>query len=319
VVPQTTAELLLRAAEATYVLGTDATTSDVAEFIGGTEARAENALAAARELGFVRQGSNASHWTAQPGAQLLASSTPAEKAVLLRFQLDRFAPYALFKARIAAGEQPKDAARQVCIANGSSADPLDVEETLLNLASYSGGLVYGADREVLIAGDVELLKGVLAIHETVMATRDTVQAHIARKLGVEAASFATGEVLDALVDSYLTVLGDGPYDQSMFQLGKGLEAWVKALATIDPPITVPSNVNTMGAVANLLRGGNRTTGKHHSMLLGVIAVRNAADHSIDPDIDATWEISQDTAIAVSHLVWSIMRSFFASRDGRHVL
>src|SRR6266511_5570481 len=126
----------------------------------------------------------------------------------------RFAPYSVFKARVLAGEGQRDAARQTCVAADLSSDELDVEETLVNWGLYSGGLVYGDEKQLLVAGDEVVLQDLLAIQEAVLAQRDTVQAHIVQRLGVDAASFATGEVLDALVDSYLTILGGGPYDQA---------------------------------------------------------------------------------------------------------
>ena len=317
--PQTTAELLLRAAEGTYVLGPEVSTDDVARFLGGNATRAKSALEAARELGFVLQGQDGEHWNPAPLAQTLAAASPAEKPVLLRFQLERYRPYAVFKARVLAGEGQRDAARQTCVAADLVTDDLDVEETLVNWGLYSGGLVYGDEKQLLAAGDEVLLREILVVQESVLAQRDTIQAHVTQHLGVDAASFATGEVLDALVDSYLTILGGGPYDQAMFQLGKGLEAWVKGLADLDPALTLPQGTNTMGAVANFLRQQSRTTGKHHSILMGVVAIRNAADHSVDADIGATWDITRDTALAASHLTWALMRSFFAARLGNFAL
>lgn len=317
--PQATAEQLVRAAEGVHVLGPEASLDGIARFLDGTPARAQSALEAAEALGFVTRSAAPDTWTGALVAGALAASNAAEKTVLVRLHLERFRPYAVFRARIAAGEHPKDAARQACVSEGLTSDPLDAEETLLNWALYSQSLVHGPERELLVPGDDQVLHKALAIQEAVATKRDTVLAHITQKLGVEAAGFAAGEALDGLVESYLTIIAGGAMDHAMFQLGKGLEAWFKKLPELDPDITLPPGAMTMGAIANSLRGHGLTTRKHHALLLGVIAVRNAADHAADADIGATWAISRDTALATSHLAWSTMRSVFAGRAGDHRL
>jgi hypothetical protein len=226
---------------------------------------------------------------------------------------------AIRAVEIAAGGNPQDAARQTCAVNGVHGDVLDAETTLLNLGTYSGGLVYGEQRQLLVAGHENVLRAVLAIHETVMASRDTVQGHISQKLGTEAAGFATGEVLDLLVDSYLAILEGKPLKDAMFTLGLALEAWVKAVAARTPPLTIPKNVKTLGATVRELKTQGRFNSKHEALLNGLTAVRNAADHTMDTEIGATWAFSEDMALTISHLAWATMRSFFATEDEDYTL
>ena len=315
----TTAELLLRAAEATHILGPEVSTEDVAKFLGGATDRAEHALRAATELGFATQGSDNDHWTGTRLARIAAQLRPEPKTILLRYQLEQFPPYAAFRNRIIAGEGAAEAARQSCVQHGLSVDALDAEGTLINLGTYSGDLLRDGGQLVVVV-DAGLEKMILEIQALVMEARQAVNAHIVQQLGVDAASFATGEALDYLVDSYTRVLDGQPYADAMFLLGKGLESWLKQLVTLDPPLTLPAGTNTMGAVARFLKENNRLNSKHHSILSGIIAIRNASDHSADPEIGgATWTVTRETALAVSHLTWSTMRSFFAVRNGNHAL
>lgn len=314
--PQTTAELLLRAAEATHILGPEASTEDVGKFLGGSSSHAEPALAGARELGFVDQGQGAEHWTAMPLAQVLAVASPAEKAVLLRSQLQQYAPYNLFRDRLVAGESPGDAARQTCLRFEFTLDPLDAESVLINWGTYSNGLVYGEDRRLFVTVDQNLLVEALAIHEKVMAERDSVRAHIVQQLDPDAAGFITGAILERLIDSYLGILKEDPLDESMFQLGHAMEGFVKKIAQLDPPVTLPGGVRTLGQVARHLKAEGRLNSKHYGLVVAITEIRNAADHTADDEIDgASWTISRETAFAANHLTWSLMRSFFAARAG----
>jgi hypothetical protein len=312
--PQTTAELLLRAAEAAYVLGPDATTEQVATFLGGSDTHAEPALVGAVQLGFVSGDASNGKWSATPLARLLAMAPPAAKTVLLRFQLEQFPPYSLFRNRLIAGEGPLDAARQTCLKHDLALDPLDAEGVLKNWGTYSGGLLYGEDQRLLVAIDEAVLKKAVSVYANVVAERDSVRAHVIEKLGVDAAAFATGEVLDRLIDAYLTILEEGPLDEAMFHLGHALEGFVKGIAEIDPAVQLPAGANTIGSVANALKDDGRLLKKHHAIVTSLTAVRNAADHSADPEIGgATWEITRETAISACALTWSLMRSFFAAR------
>lgn len=320
-VPNTTAELLLRAAEATHVLGSEASTDSVAEFLGGSpEKHAGPSLRAAEQLEFVTKGADDQRWNPGPLARVLSTAAPSEKAVLLRFQLQQFRPYALFRNRLLAGEGASDAARQTVLAYELDIDVLDAETVLVNWGTYSGGLVYGDDQRLLVTVDQDLLQEALQIYEHVMAKRDSVQAYIVENLGVDAASFVTGEILDYLVDSYLKLLTNEPPRDSLFQLGHAIEGFVKKTATIDPVIQIPGNKKTLGAVAEELRSQKRLNSKHFAIVMGLTALRNAADHTADPEIGGlTWAISRETTFAANHLSWSFMRSFFHVQQGKYSL
>jgi hypothetical protein len=117
----------------------------------------------------------------------------------------------------------------------------------------------------------------------------------------------------------MEILQEGDYQLAMFQLGKAVEAWEKKVVDADPQHTLPEGTNTMGAVAKFIKDENLATAKHVSILMGVVAVRNAADHSADPEINATWAISRETALATSHLTWALMRSVVAWKSGVYEL
>jgi hypothetical protein len=311
--PQTTAELLLRAAEAAHILGPAATTTAIGEFLG-TPARAAPALAGAKELSFVEEGT-AGEWTGTRWARVAASVSPQEKAVVLRMQLEDYEPYVLFRNRLVAGEEPTDAARQVCVTFGITTDELDARSFLIDCGTFSGSLTYGHAQRLLVNADESVTTDAMTLYEGVLAERDAVIAHIAINLGPEAAGFVTGDIFDYLVDSYLAILNGSPLDGAMFQLGKGVETFVKRLATRPPSLTLPSSVKTLGQVARHLKDHGRLKSKHHSLVIALTDVRNAADHTVDAEIGASWQFSRQTAIAASHLTWAFMRSFLAVEAG----
>jgi len=314
--PQTTAELLIRASEGVYVLGPETSTDDVSTFLGGSAAHAAPALEGARELGFVAQGQDSDHWIPGPLARLLASVPPAEKTVLLRLQLEQYEPYAVFRDRLLAGESSADAARQTCIKFTFAIDALDAETVLVNWGTYSNGLRYAEDRKLLVTVDPDIDRTIVAVQERVVAERAAIRAHIVARLGVDAAAFATGEIIDRLIDSYFDLVNGDPVRDSVFHLGHALEAFVKKVAEIDPVVVLPATTRTLGGVAQHLRNERRFNDKHHGLIVGLTALRNAADHAADAEVGATWEISRRTAMAANELGWAVMRSFFETRAGR---
>lgn len=316
VLPQTTAELLIRAAEAVHVLGPEASTDGVGTFIGGAATHARPALTGARELGFVSNGADADHWNATNLARVLASAAPGEKMIILRLQLENFPPYSIFRDRLLAGEHPGDAARQTCLTFSLSIDPIDAEGVLTNWGTYSNGLRYGQDHRLLVPVNEKVRAEVLALSERILAERDAVRAHVVEELGVDAAGFVTGEILENLIDSYLALLKGDPPRDGAFQLGHAIEGFAKKLADLDPPLTLPGNANTLGQVARSLKDQGRLTSKHHAIVSGLTAIRNATDHAGDPEIGgATWIVTKETALVANQMAWRLMRSFFALRSG----
>jgi len=246
----------------------------------------------------------------------MASAAPPEKMILLRLELEKYEPYALFRDRVLAGEDPSEAARQVCVRHGLPTDPLDAETVLKSLGTYCGGLVYGPDRRLLVK--VEPLQEVEGLHvlARVDGERNAVRAHVVEQLGVEAAAFATGEIIERLIDSYLGVMQAADPRGAMFELGHALEGFVKKVATVDPPVTIPSSSRTLGQVATTLKNAGRLNSKHFALVMGLTALRNAADHTGDAEIGgATWVVSSETVVLANQLAWRLMRSILATRSG----
>src|SRR4029077_9025783 len=140
------------------------------------------------------------HWNGTPKARLLAQASQAQKTLLLRYELEAYEPFALFRNRILAGESPENAARQVCVVFEIEDDAHEVERTLRDWGTYSRGLSYAEDQSLLATVDQDLFRRVLEIHEVLLDQRAAVQAHILDRLGSDAGGFLTGEPLDRLED-----------------------------------------------------------------------------------------------------------------------
>jgi len=239
---------------------------------------------------------------------------------LLRYELETYKPFLLFKNRLIAGESPENAARQVCVAFELEDDAHEVERTLRDWGTYSRGLSYAEDQSLLATVDKDLFRQVLEVHEVLLDQRAAVQAHILDRIGPTAGGFITGEALEGLEDSYFDLVQERPTDQSMFQLGKGLEAFLKKLAQKDPALSVPSSTKTMGQYAHFLKNEGRLKEKHFQVIMALVGIRNAADHSGDPEIsNASWTISRQLAFAANHMTWSVIKSVFAIEDGDFTL
>jgi hypothetical protein len=251
---------------------------------------------------------------------MLAQATPPQKAVILRFHLEAFRPYALFRDRLVAGETPESAARQVGVKYGLAADTHEIERALKDFGAYCKGLSYSEDQTLRAHVNTELLAELLAIHQEVLDDRAAVQAHILDRVGPDAAGFLSGPAMDSLVDGYLSLIKDRDPRASVFHLGNAIEQFLKDLADREPALTVPKKVKTMGQYAQLLKDSERLRSKQYQIVMALVGLRNAADHQGDGEIDNNqWTIQEETAKAAHHLAWSFVRSWFKTDAGDHSL
>jgi hypothetical protein len=154
----------------------------------------------------------------------------------------------------------------------------------------------------------------------VSGERDAVRAHIVEQLGVDAAAFATGEIMERLIDWYFDVTRGADPDAAMYQLGHALEGFVKKIATIDPPVVLPAGARMLGQVARELNRVGRLNSKHYALVTGLTGLRNAADHTADAEIGGqTWYLTSDTVIVANQMMWRLMRSFFAVQSNQFEL
>jgi hypothetical protein len=286
-----TAEAVVAAVDAVYVTNGTADVERVADFAQLTSTNAEAALALAMDLGFLTS-TGSDYSPLSPLCRAFASPNQRRKAAALRIVLEAYVPFTLFRDRLIATEDATAAAKQIKILLKLDVHHDDIKDTLLSLGQYSqalvaeGGGVYRAKEaaaddplEALAVGCAEdtaaerRIRLQLGAQAADQVSRDDVIVPLSNALQRASAKDGRGAVLAAgnAVDSYLTEFGQR------------------------------ANVNLAGkhginAKAEALQQGTVLPKKLLNVSKYLGHVRNAADHGIDDDINAAWDIREHTGV-----------------------
>jgi hypothetical protein len=264
----------------------------VAEFTDLTEAQAQAALELSVDLGLTAKDSS-KYLVKSPLAQFLNTPNQAQKAAILRVVLESYEPFTLFRQRLAATAHGTIAAQQTKTTLGLDAHREDIRDTLVNLGGYSqalvsegGGRYHAQDKPsdhvlfILARGCADLAAAEGRIREQLgtdaseSVSREEVILPIANALLRAKESDGRGAVVDAAngVESFLSAVGNRA-GVAAVAAAPGLNAKLEQLR-----------------IANILPSKLIFMGKY----LGHI--RNAADHGVDPEVNAPWAIRDATGI-----------------------
>jgi hypothetical protein len=289
----TTAEHVMTAVEALVVNGGVATADLVAEFLETTPARATAALDLAVELGLLTE--NAANYTiASPLCRFTA--IPDQKAAVLRIVIESYRPFTVFRERLVATADITLAARHTKTVCQLTAHRDEVKDTLISLGTYARALVTeGAGNYQLEAGPLSNALQVVALGCTDIVTAE---ARIRSQLG-PAAEAVLAPVRDTVIlplaDALLRAKNrDG--SGAIQAAGNAVEAHIDAMAA---RMAVTLGTAT-GIISKLTKFGTPPRHLPNKLIqIGTFlgAVRNAADHGTDPDINNTaWQIRVATAL-----------------------
>ena len=309
-----TAEQLVAVVEAVLVKGGPADLAYVAQFTDVQSDQADSALKLAVDLNLLAPGPDG-FVPLGPWARPLASPDEVQRAAALRVIVESFSPFIRFRERLLSAASASAAAHQIKTLLDLDAHRDAIRDTLLSLGTYSqalrteGGGRYrptdGALRNALVAvaeriGDLvaaeALVRSELGEEASGAVSRDEVILPLAEALLRASAGDATGAVTHAgnAVESFLVEVAGR---QSVSLAGaSGINA---KLEKLKHPALLP------GKLVNV--------GKY----LGHI--RNAADHGIDPDIGASWDIRLSTGREYPFVACSFVASVVARENGRQAV
>lgn len=290
---QTTAEHVIGAVEAVVVNGNPMALALIADFLGTTPAHATAALEMAIELGLLSLN-GANYTVASPLCRFTA--IPEQKAALLRVLIESYRPFIVFRERLVATADLTVAAQATKVVCALPAHRDEIKETLISLGTFSRALVpEGGGHYQLEAASLVNALQVIASAAKDMATAE---GRIRDQLGPTAEA-ALAPQRDAIIVPLADALirannrdGAGAVQQA----GNAVESHIAAMA---------------GRMAVDLTGANGIMEKlakfgvaprhlprkliHIGSYLG--AIRNAADHGPDADINnQPWEIRDATGL-----------------------
>ncbi len=287
-----TAEAVVASVDAVYVYGKPADPDYVADFAQLTRANAEAALGLAVSLGLLKT-TMAKYVSSSPLCRALSTANQQRKATALRVALEDYEPFVTFRARLLATGDATTAARQVKQLLQLDSHHEEIKETLLSLGQYSQALIAeggGAYRPQGDASDYDLkaladgcasdaaaeqlIRQRLGARAVDKISRDDVIVPLANALQRAKATDARGAVVSAgnAIESYLTGLG------------------TRLTVNLAGKPGINAKAEELGKQCAVLP----TKLVQVSKYLG--HVRNAADHGIDSDINAPWEIREATGL-----------------------
>lgn len=290
---QTTAEHVMGAVEAVVVNGSPMALDRIAEFLDTTPANATAALEMAVELGLLSVNGT-TYTVLSPLCRFTA--IPEQKAALLRILIESYRPFTVFRERLIATADLNAAAQASRVVCTLTAHRDMVKETLISLGTYSRALVPegGGNYQLEAASLVNALQVIAA------ACKDmaTAEGRIRDQLGPTAEAALAPQrdaVIVPLADALIRANNrDG--SGAVQQAGNAVESHIAAMAgrmTID--LTGANGI--MEKLAKFGGAPRHLPRKliHIGSYLG--AIRNAADHGPDADINnLPWQIRDATGL-----------------------
>src|SRR6266700_2947286 len=281
------------AVEAVVVNGSPMTLDRIAEFLDTTPTNATAAVEMAVELGLLSvHGTN--YGVLSPLCRFTA--IPEQKAALLRVLIESYRPFTVFRERLIATADLNAAAKESRVVCTLTAHRDVVKETLISLGTYSRALVPegGGNYQLEAASLVNALQVIASACKDMAIA----EGRIRDQLGPTAEA-ALAPQRDAIIVPLADALirannrdGSGAVQQA----GNAVESHIAAMAgrmTIDL-------TGANGIMEKLTRfGGNpRRLPKKLIHIGGYLgAIRNAADHGPDTDINnLPWQIRDATGL-----------------------
>jgi hypothetical protein len=308
-----TAEQVVAVVEAVVFNRKPADVALVARFVDITEPQATAALRLAEDLGFLSR-SGANYKEASPLCRFLATPNQMQKASILRIVLESYEPFTIFRERLAATGNAAMAAQQTRVALTLPQGRDEVKDTLIDLGTYShalmpeGGGRYRHEGAPATNGLQELLR---ACNDAASA-----EQRIRAQVGPNAAALVSyQDVIVPLTDALLRS-SNGDARGGVVAAGNAVESYLSGLgARVGVPLVGANGIN---AKLDELRKGNQMPQKLLNMGKYLGHIRNAADHGIDADVGAAWEIRQATGVEYVFVACSFIAARVARERGEPV-
>lgn len=317
--PEPTAEQVVQATEAAFLLGEQADLASTARFMNLDVAvehqrrQVEHALLAADMLGLATpRARNRRGHDFSPLAPLIVSGRNEDKRALFKVHLEQYAPFILFVERLRAGARPRQAALQVCAVHEFADDPVVAWRAFESWGTYSGSLVRAEDGRYVPSDPAWRVESLRQSLDVLSDQKHDARQFIRESLGREAFSFIEGRVREALADTIVMLANDSEPASIILLLSNTYEDFLRLVGYRRVNLQNASGIIQIG---NQLRGRRLIAQKHLGAIQLIGHIRNAAEHGGDPDEEnRPWEVSLATVRLMVLAALSSIRSVVLYRE-----
>jgi hypothetical protein len=306
--PEPTAEQIVQATEAAYLLNEQADLGSVAGFMSLDVAaeyqrrQVEHALMAAESLRLaIRRGRRG--YVFSPLSPLIVKGGSEDKRALFRVHLEQYEPFRLFIGRLMAGNQPAQAARQVCAVYSFADDPAVAWRAFESWGTYAGSLVRGEDGQFAPAGPPGSSDSLRQRLDVLYHQEQDARQFILEHLGQEAFEFIEGDVREALSDAIVMLTNNNEPAHIVLRVSNTYENFLRLVGYRRVDL---HDANGIIQIGNRLKGRRLIAQKHLGAVQLIGNIRNAIEHGGDPDeANQPWQI---TPLTVRLMILAVLSS-----------
>lgn len=289
--PDTTADLVVAAVDAVVSANGDARVGYVADFMDVPQPTAQAALDLAVDLGLLAASST--RYTPRPPlARLLVTSSDAQRAAVLRVAVESFEPFVLFRERLRVTGVAAQAAQQARTALGLTEHKSQIAQTLTSLGTYTRAIRdEGAGLFTVPNSDLTDLAQSL---DAAVDDLTTAEVRVRDWFNEKSAGYVSqADVLQPLADAYRKA-AKGDSRGAIVSAGNAIESFLVQLAG-DLSVNL-QGATGIGSKVDRFSQASKFPSKLAAVGKYLSNVRNAADHGIDTDTGAAWDVRPGTGI-----------------------
>lgn len=310
---QATAEQVLRVSEAAVALNASATALTISQYNDLPQDLTQRALNLAVDLGLLAVNAD-NFMPASPLCKLLRTPQEKERAAVLRVIIESYEPFLVFREELEATADAAAAANRTKVRLELDCHREEIKDTLVSLATFSGALIVGHGNSY--ERDNKSLSNLLAELAAGSGEEAAAIYRVREELGPAAAAVCDHyEVIAPMAASARHASGGAAGREAVVNAGNAVESFLSWYGNeCGHPV---GNSHGLNAKVEALRIGGHIPTKlvNASKYLGHI--RNAADHGVDNDIGAAWDISEATGRNYVFVALQFIRSVVDFHNGRH--
>jgi hypothetical protein len=308
--PEPTAEQVVQATEAAFLLAHRADMASVARFmsldvsIEHQRRQVEHALLAAEMLELITPRSrNRRGYDFSPLVSLIVKAGSQDKRILFRIHLDQFEPFVLFVERLRTGIQPQQAAHEAYAVRDFADDPLVAWRAFESWGTYSGSLARADDGRYAPADPGTKLSSVRRSLRYLSDQAQDARQIVLEYLGPVPFRYIEGRVRDALVDAIVMYANENQPENIILRIGNTYEDFLRRVGYRRVDLRNSSGIIQIG---NQLRNRRLIAQKHLGAVQLIGQIRNATEHGGDPDEgNRCWQV---TSVTVNLMILGVLSS-----------
>lgn len=274
----------------------------VEKFTELPEAQVKKALDLAVDLRLLTVRAARKYSIDSPIALFMAFPNVDQKAAVLRIALESYEPFLVFRQQLSATGSAGEAAKQTKAILELDLHHEEVKDTLLSLGTFAKALrSEGGGR---FSSSDSPLENTLAALADACKDQTSAEAQIRVELGGDACTVVSyDEVIKPLATALIQATGKDARE-AVLNAGNAVESFLVGLASrTGADITRASGINSK---LDRLKQHKVLPTKIQNMGYYLGHIRNAADHGIDPDVGAAWEIRENTGLQFVYIAASFI-------------